>query len=266
MRRALLAEWTKLRTVRSSVTTMLALPGLMAAGTALITTSTDMPGCTGDPKGCPPHDTTVLTLSGVHFAQLAAIVLATALVSMEFHPRTIWTTFAMNPRRATVFAAKSAVIGATVFATAAIGVAGAVLIGRVTLTNRGLTPDLGFRQLALADGALQRAALGTVLYLVLVALLGVGVAATVRHTGASIGAMLTLLYGPYLVTLIVPMPAHTLHKIQDASPMTAGLAVQATISGTGTAPLAPWTGLAVLAAYTLTTLVLGGTLFTARDA
>jgi ABC-2 type transport system permease protein len=266
MRRSLLAEWTKLRTVRSTVATMLALPGLMAAGTALLTASTDVPACKGDPEGCPPHDTTALTLSGVHFAQLAAIVLAVALVCTEFHPRTIRTTFAMNPRRATVFAAKAAIIGATVFPTAAIGVAGAVLIGRVTLTTRGLTADLGYRQLALSDGALQRAILGTVLYLMLVALLSVGVAATVRHTGASIGTMLTLLYGPYLVTLIVPMPAHTLHKIQDASPMTAGLAVQATITGTGTAPLAPWTGLAVLAAYTLTALALGGTLFTARDA
>jgi ABC-2 type transport system permease protein len=265
MRRSLRAEWTKLRTVPSNVATMLALPVLMCAGTAVITAGTDMPGCTADTEGCPTHDTTALTLSGVHFAQLAAIVAAVALVCTEFHPQMIRTTFAMNPRRATVFAAKATVISATVFATAATGVAGAVLVGRVTLTGRGLTADLGYRQLAPSDAAFQRAVLGTVLYLVLVALLSVGVAATVRHTGASIGAMLTLLYGPYLVTLIVPMPTHTLHKIQDASPMTAGLAVQATITGTGTAPLAPWTGLAVLAAYTLTALALGSTLFTARD-
>jgi ABC-2 type transport system permease protein len=76
--------------------------------------------------------------------------------------------------------------------------------------------------------------------------------------------MLTLLYGPYLITLIVPMPADTLHAIQEASPMMAGLAVQTT-TGPGTAPLAPWTGLAVLTAYTLAALALGSTLFTTRD-
>jgi ABC-2 type transport system permease protein len=264
MTHSLLAEWTKLRTVPSSLAAMLALPGLMCAGTALIIAGAEVPDCTADPRGCPPHDTTVLTFSGVHLAQLAAIVLGVVVVCAEFHPRMIRTTFAMNPRRATVFAAKAAVIGIAVFATAAIGVACAVLIGRATLTSRHLTPGMGYRQLALSDSALQRAALGTALYLTLVALLSVGVAATVRHTGASIGTMLTLLYGPYLITLIVPMPAHTLHAIQDASPMMAGLAVQGT--GPGTAPLTPWTGLAVLTAYALVALALGNTLFTTQDA
>lgn len=48
--------------------------------------SIDKPGCKGDPDGCPPHDTTAIMLSGVHFGQIAAIVLAVALMSAEFHP------------------------------------------------------------------------------------------------------------------------------------------------------------------------------------
>jgi ABC-2 type transport system permease protein len=45
-----------------------------------------------------------------------------------------------------------------------------------------------------------------------------------------------------------------------------GLAVQTTVTGTGTDPLGPWDGLAVLAAYTVAALALGGTLFITRDA
>ena len=48
--------------------------------------------------------------------------------------------------------------------------------------------------------------------------------------------------------------------------MTAGLAVQATIAGTGTAPLGLRTGLIVLAGYAAAALALGGTPFTIRDA
>jgi ABC-2 type transport system permease protein len=266
MMRALHAEWTKLRTVPSNVVAIVALTAFLVAGTVLLITTTDVPHCQGTRGGCPTQDSTALTLAGVHFAQLAAIVLAVALVSAEFHPRVVRITFAMNPRRTTVFTAKAAVIAATVLATAATGAVGAVLAGRAMLRGKGLTAALGYGQLALADRSLQRAVLGTVLYLALVALLSVGLAAAIRHSGAAIGTTVALLYGPYLVTLIVSMPVHTLHVIQDASPMTAGLAVQATVAGTATAPLSPWTGLAVLAAYAAGALLLGGTLFKVRDA
>jgi ABC-2 type transport system permease protein len=266
MRRALLAEWTKMATVRSNLWTMLALPTVLVAGTVTVILSTSRPGCQGDPHGCPPHDTTALMLSGVHFSQIAAIALAAATICSEFHPRMIHTTLAMNPRRITVFTAKAVVLAAIVLATAPLGVAGAVLLGRPSLTGRGLSTDLGYPQPALSAGALQRAAAGTVFYLVLVALFSVGVSSIVRHSGAAIGAVLTALYGPYLATLLIPMPPHTLHLVQDASPMTAGLAVQTTLTGTGTAPLPPWTGLAVLTAYTTGTLLVGGALFTARAA
>ncbi|GAA3214744.1 hypothetical protein ACFO1B_12430 [Dactylosporangium siamense] len=125
---------------------------------------------------------------------------------------------------------------------------------------------LGYGPPTLSDPTFRRAVLGTVLYLVLVSLLSAGIAAGVRHNGAAVGAVVALLYGPYLVTLIVPMPAHTLHLIQKISPMTAGLAVQSTVAGSATAPLQPWGGLAVLAAYAAGLLAVGGVLFKVRDA
>ncbi len=266
MNRAIRAEWTKLRTLPSNAWMMAAIAGLLVAGAAAIIMITDVPGCGRDPGGCPARDTTLLLLSGTHFAQLAAVALAAALICGEFHPRLLRTTLAMHPRRTTVFAAKAAVIGATVLAAGALGTAAALLAGPPLLAGRGLTAGAGYPDPDLGAGPLHRAAAGTVVYLVLVALLALGVSAAIRHVGASIGAVFTLLYGPYLVTLLVPMPAATLHGVQNAAPMTAGLAVQATVAGGGTATLDPWTGIAVLAAYAAAALLLGGLLFATRDA
>ncbi|MFG2168863.1 ABC transporter permease [Micromonospora chersina] len=265
MRRALLAEWTKLRTLPSNAWTLLALTVLMTAGAAVVVAATDVPGCRGEEGGCPVQDTTALMLMGVHVAQIAAIALAAAAICAEFQPRLIRTTFAMKPQRGAVFVAKALVVCGAVLVTALAGTVAAILVGRPAMTGKGLTPQLGYTQLSLSAGALQRAALGTVLYLMLVALLTVGIAAAVRHVGAAIGIAVTALYGPYMVTVLVPMSAQALDRIQDASPLMAGLAVQTTVAGTGTSSLAPWSGLGVLAAYAVGALLIGGVLFARRD-
>jgi ABC-2 type transport system permease protein len=266
MRRALLAEWTKVRTLPSNTWTMVALAVLMAAGAAVVVAATDVPGCRGEQDGCPARDTTALMLMGVHAAQIAAVALAGAAICAEFQPRLIRTTLAMKPQRVTVFAAKALVLCGAVLVTAVIGTIAAVLVGRTALTGKGLTAHLGYAQPALSAGSLQRAVAGTVLYLMLVGLLTAGIAAALRHAGAAIATAVTVLYAPYMVTLLVPMPAQTLDRIRDASPMTAGLAVQTTVAGTGTSSLPPWAGLAVLAAYAAGALLIGGALFARRDA
>ncbi|HEX3841942.1 MAG TPA: hypothetical protein VHU85_14205 [Acidimicrobiales bacterium] len=55
------------------------------------------------------------------------------------------------------------------------------------------------------------------------------------------------------------------HHLLQVPPMTAGLAIQAT-TDLGSQPLAPWVGLAVLAAWVVGSLLLGGLLLRVRDA
>ncbi|MFZ3569550.1 hypothetical protein ACOKM5_21315 [Streptomyces sp. BH097] len=241
--RAIHGEWTKLRTVPGQLWTVASVTGVMVAFTALIAASAGK----GQSGVLAP---TALSLSGVYLAQTAAALVAVAVVCGEY-PRMIRTTLAANPRRTTVFLAKTVVTLAAVLAAALPAVLGSLAAGRAVLGKRP-----GFPQLPLSSGVLWRAALGTVVYLLLVALLSVGVALVVRHAAAAVGAVMALLYGPYLATLIITMPEHVLHRVQRFSPMTAGLAIQTT-TGTGTAPLAPWTGIAVLAAYAGGALVVG---------
>ncbi|MFJ9089050.1 hypothetical protein ACIRL3_42235 [Streptomyces sp. NPDC102384] len=256
--RAVHGEWTKLRTVPGQLWTVVSLTGAMVAFTALIAASAEE----GQSGVLAP---TALSLSGVYLAQTAAALVAIAVVCGEY-PRMIRTTLAANPRRTTVFLAKAAVTATAVLAAALPAVLGSLAAGRAVLSGPSeASGSSGFPQLPLASAELWRATLGTVVYLLLVALLSVGVALVVRHAAAAVGAVMALLYGPYLATLIITMPEHVLHRVQKFSPMTAGLAVQTT-TGPGTAPLAPWTGIAVLAAYAGGALVVGWAVLRRRDA
>lgn len=260
------AEWTKLRTVRSSAWTMLALVALAVSVSALVTTGAEVPNCPSTASECAATDTTALAISGVFLAQLAAVLLGVSAVSSEYEPRMIRATFAANPRRTTVFAAKVTVVAAAVLAAAVPGVVLSFLVGRAVLSAQGFTAATGHAQLPITDHAVQRAVIGTVVYLSLVGLLSVGIAAIVRHTASALVICTTVLYGTYLVTLIVPMSTHALHQVQRYTPMTAGLAVQSTIAGAGGPPIGPLAGISVLAAYTGTFLAIGCLTLNRRDA
>ncbi|MFJ4712995.1 hypothetical protein [Streptomyces sp. NPDC088785] len=249
MARALRGEWTKLRTVPGQAWTLAALPLTMVGCTVLV-------AAVAHPEQSGTLDATALSLSGVYFAQAVAVLVAVAVVSSEY-PRTIRTTLLADPRRGRVFAAKTLLVAGAVAGLAVPAVAVALAAGRGVLDGAG--------QLPLSSGAVWRAASGTAAYLLLTALLAAGIALVVRHAAAAVGVALTLLYGPYLAILVVPMPDHVLHAVQKASPMTAGLAVQ-TATGTGTAPLSPGAGLAVLAGYAGVALVAGWAVLRARDA
>ncbi|MEV6302121.1 hypothetical protein AB0M02_22085 [Actinoplanes sp. NPDC051861] len=232
--RAVLAEWTKMRTLPSNVAAMAALTVLMTATAAVVTAVTDSPS----------RDITVLLRTGVHATQIAAVALAAAMLGAEFHPRLIRVTLAMQPRRRVVLAAKTLVLSATVLVTTLAGTVVTVLVAPALLGAE-----------TLGDPAVVE----TALYLALVALLTAGVTAAVRHAGTAIGLAVTALYGPYMIIVLVPMSPSLSDHIQDTAPMTAGL------SALGTAP-GGWSGLAVLAAYAVAALIAGAAVFKARDA
>jgi ABC-2 type transport system permease protein len=118
--------------------------------------------------------------------------------------------------------------------------------------------------LSLADGSVLRASIGSVLYLILIALLSLGIATALRDSAAAVGVVLGLLYLFPILIQMINDPDWQRH-LQQIGPMNAGLAVQATV-GIADLPIAPWSGLAVLAAWTAAALVIGGGLMRLRDA
>jgi ABC-2 type transport system permease protein len=253
---ALRAEWTKARTLPSTFWLLLGLVALTVAIGAIATATVHVDQC-ATPASC-HEDTVRLSLAGLWLSQAIAVVVGVLAFGNEYGTRMITTTVAAVPRRLRVMIGKATVVVGLVLVAAVVGVAGAVLAARLILPHNGFAvPDL------LAGPAL-RATGGTVLYLGLVALLAVGVAAVVRDTAGALTAVLLLLYAAPALALVVDNVTWQ-HRLQKFSPMTAGMAVQAT-TNFDRLVIGPWAGLGVLALWTAAAVVAGTLFFLLRDA
>lgn len=257
MRRATHAELTKLRTVPSTPWLILALVVFTVAIGATIMVTLDGSRCPSPNPEC-DADTAKLGLSGVYLGQVAAVILGVLVMTDEYATMMVRTTLAACPGRLIVFMAKACVVVTAVLGAGVAATLGSVAVGRLILRNSGLPVP------SLADEPTLRAAVGTVLYLGLVALLAVGVGAIVRDTAASLTTTLTLFYVP---SMLIPIITDERWRewIQKYAPMPAGLTVQAT-RRLDELPIGPWAGLGVLACYTAVAVVVGAVLFRARDA
>ena len=253
---ALRAEWTKLRTLTSTAWLLIGTVGLTMAVSVAVAAATHVTsGGSQDP--------TKLSLTGIYLGQTVIAVLAVLTISEEYGTGMIRSTLAAIPRRLVLLAAKAANLGGLAFVAGLVAVAGCLLIGRFMLPADGLNPSHGYDLVSISRASTLRAAAGSILYLVLIALLSLGVATAIRDTAVSIGAVLGLLYIPPVLAQAVTDPSR--RHLQQIAPMTAGLAIQAT-TNLGSLPIAPWRGLGVLAAWAVASLFLGGLLLRLRDA
>lgn len=258
MSQTLHAEWTKLRTAPG--TSWLAL-ACVALTVALSATAVSAVTCASRSCGLDPAR---VSLTGIYLGQAVVVVLAAQAMSAEYSSGMIRVTLAAMPSRITVLAAKAAVIAGVVLAAGSIAVLVSILIGQLILPSHGFTSANGFPPLSLADGSVLRAAAGSVLYLALIALMSLGVAAAARDSAVAIGVVLALLYVFPVIAQVVTDPDWQKH-LEQIGPMTAGLAIQAT-TGLSSLPISPWAGLGVLAAWSAAAIGVGGLLLLVRDA
>ena len=258
MREALHAEWTKLRTTPGTIWLLI---GVIALTVALSVAAAAAATCSS--AGC-GQDPAKVSLTGILLGQAVVVILAVLAIGGEYSTAMIRTTLAAMPRRTTVLAAKAAILTGLVLTAGTIAVFASVLAGRLILPGHGFIPAHGYPLLSLGDGPVLRAAVGSVLYLALIALLSLGAATAVRDSAAAIGAVLGLLYLFPIIAAAVTNP-HWQRHLDQIGPMSAGLAIQAT-TGLRSLPLSPWAGLGVLAAWAAAALVAGGLLLRLRDA
>ena len=251
MRPALHAEWTKLRTVPAPAWLVLAAAvATVALGALASRAVTCEPGC--------GLDATKISLTGLQLGQAVVAVLAVLAVGDEYRTGMIRTTLTAVPARSTLLAAKAAVVAGAVLAAGALGVGGAIVAGRLIL------PGQGFADLPATDGATLRAAVGSVLYLVLIALLSLGVATLVRDAATAVGTVLGLLYLLPVLLMVISDPDWQ-RRLRQLTPTEAGQAISHTV-GVDTLPIGPWPGLGILALWALAALLAGATLLHHRDA
>jgi ABC-2 type transport system permease protein len=255
---AVRAEWIKLRTVPG--------PGwlLLACAVVTVTVSSAVVAVEKCSLSSCAVDTTKVSLTGVQVGQAAVAILAVMVIGGEYATGMVRVTLAAVPQRCVMLAAKAVAVTVVTVAAGIIAVLGSLLAGRIFLPGNGFTAAHGFMPLSLGEGPTLRAAVGSVLYLVLVALFSLGVALAVRDTAAAIAIVLGLMYVVRAVSSSVLDPTWQ-HRVDRVAPMNAGLAVQYT-TNLSKLPIGPWAGLGVLAAWAAAALLAGWLLLQLRDA
>jgi ABC-2 type transport system permease protein len=250
---ALRSEWTKLRTSPGTIWMLL---GIVALTIGMSAASAATAGCPS-PDGC-LVDPARTGLAGVELGQAVAVVLGVLLLGGEYSTAMIGVSLAATPRRTNLLLAKAANLVVLVAISGVLGVLGSYVAARMLLPGRG------YHLASLTEPAMLRVVGGSVLYLVLMSLLGLGLAAMVREPAAAIGIVLGLLYVFPLVTSVVTQE-HWKRRLDQIQPMGAGLNIQATV-GRHELVLSPWAGLGVLAAWAGGALLVGWLLLIGRDA
>lgn len=230
------SEWIKIRTLRSLLGGLAAMPAVTAAFAALAPAEADGGGT----------DPLFSVFFGVGFGQVAAIAFGTTAVASEFRGGALRLTLAAVPDRRRWFAAKAAVIALSVLAVGLLTGVLTLVVGKTLLADSGPTWGEGLR-----------GAVGCELHLTFMALFAAGLAAVLRSGVATLSLLI-----PFL--LIVSFVVGDLSGgVADFLPDRAG---QVTLHSTWDGPLGPWSGLAVTALWTVAALLVGAWTLDRRDA
>jgi ABC-2 type transport system permease protein len=247
LRRVTRMEWCKLSTVRSTAVIL----GLFAAGmigfAALI-------GATAPNHPDPSFDPTENLFAGLALGQLLIGALGVLTLSSEFSTGSIRATFAAVPRRGRVLAAKAAV-------TAAVTLVLGELLAFAAFASFQLAARPGVALPSLGQPGVLRAVLMGGAYPCLAGLIGLGLAALVRHTVGAIATVVVALL--VLPQTLIPLGEHNsvlkfLPEIIAENSLTAVKPVANSLSAGA--------GFGLVCLYAAVTLAAGGWALARRDA
>jgi ABC-2 type transport system permease protein len=254
---ALLSEFTKIRSTRSTRWMLLALVVITIGAGALASFAAahnvDASGRYFDP--------TNRSLDGLYFGQLVAAALGALTITSEYSTGMIRTSLAVMPRRGVVLAAKAVALGVVAFATGLVTCFGAFFLGQALMSGRHISATL-------SQPNVLRAVIGAALYLSVCALLALGIGTILRRTAGAIAASTALLL--VVPLLVVTLPQSWQNDVNKWVPAYAGGGIFATKPDPTDPPIAhdfsAWTGFAVFALYAAIALTGAMVAFRSRDA
>jgi ABC-type transport system involved in multi-copper enzyme maturation permease subunit len=252
-RRVLASEWIKMRSLRSTVLTLLAAVVAMVALACLIGWATNAHWTDMRPEERLTFNPVDRSLGGVNLAQLAIGVLGVLLVTGEYATGMIRATFAAAPRRLPVLWAKAALYAAVTFVLMVVSAFVAFNLGQHFLASHGTT---------LAAPHAWRAIVGVAGYLTLVGVLAVAFGFLIRSTAGGIATLFALLLVLPGIGQLLPASwqTHTLPYL----PSNAGAAMFS--ARPDPSALSPGTGLLVLCIWVVVALAAAAVVLRRRDA
>jgi ABC-2 type transport system permease protein len=252
---ALASEWTKIRTVKSTVWTLLAAVIVTVGFSVLIAWATvaNWNKATASEKAS--FDSVSNSLAGVYMGLLALGVLGAMAITAEYSTGMIRTSLTALPNRPVFLTAKALILVVVAFVAGVVAAFGAYLLSQMVYGTKHLNVALG-------DDGVLRSVIGGGLYLTIVALFALGIGTILRHTAGSITVVVALLF---VLPMFSPLlPGDWGRTIRKLLPSNAGGAIMSPHRQSDM--LAPWTGFAVFCLYTAIVLVAAFALFQKRDA
>ncbi|MET3986539.1 ABC transporter permease [Streptomyces sp. PvR034] len=250
------SEWTKIRTVSSTIWTLISALVVtvgVSAGLCAVFNATfkDM-----DQAQQLTFDPTLASFAGMTLGQLAMIVFGVLVVGSEYSTGMIRTSLAAVPGRANFLLAKL---------TVATGLA--LIVGLLTSFLSFFLGQaiLGSHSIGIGETGVLRAVIGAGLYMAMTALFSMGVATILRSSMLSLGILMPFFF---LVSPILGAVSAT-RKVARYFPDQAGSKVMQVVPGgmdSAAAPYGPWGGFGIMALWVLAAVVGGYVVLKHRDA
>ena len=237
--RVLLSEFTKFRTVRSTVWTLLVAVVLMIGLSALFAAVTASQYHTFGPADRASFNPVSTSLGGMMFAVVAFGVLGVLMISGEYSTGMIRSSLTAVPRRLPVLWGKLAVFAGVIFSVSLVASFISFFLGQALLNSHQLGVSVA------APGAL-RSIIGAALYVTVAGMIGVALGALFRNTAAGIATFAGVFF--VIPPLTGLLPASISDHLSQYLPSNAGEAVWGGARGV-TDALSPWTGFALLCGY-----------------
>ncbi len=237
--RVLLSEFTKFRSLRSTMYTLLTAVTLMIGIGALFSAVTASQYHSFSAADKAAFNPVATSLQGTVFAVVALGVLGVLLMSGEYTTGMIRSSLTAVPRRLPVLCSKLAVFAGTIFSVSVVASFISFFLGQALLSGHHLGVAIT------AAGAL-RSVIGAALYITVAGMIGVALGALVRNTAAGIAAFAGVFFViPQLTRLL---PASIGNHLTPYLPSNAGGVLWGGAANAHDA-LAPWTGFALLCGY-----------------
>ena len=252
------SEWTKIRSLRSSVAALVLLVVTTVGFTALFVglTVAQWDQVDGVQKLTYQLDPTRLILgAGFQLSQLAVCVLGVLVITNEYSSGTISASVLAVPRRTPMLLAKAAVFAVVVFVVGEIAAFAAFAVGAPILHSK--VP------VGIGDPGVLHALLGAGLYGAVLGVFSIAIGTIVRHTAGGITGIIAFVL--VLAPLTQLIPGTIGDHVYAYLPTSAGQLMVNARQGPQDL-FTPWQGFGVMCLWTAALMLVANYLLRRRDA
>ena len=256
--RLLVSEWTKIRSVRSTVWSLILLVIVTLGFTGLFTWLTILQWDKTDPTQraqVMADPVSTILGAGLEFGQLTICVLGVLVMTSEYSTGVIRASLLAVPRRIPMLAAKSVVFAVLVLIVGEIVTFPSFFLGAAILHNHA--------PVSLSDPGVARAVFGAGLYLAVLGLFALALGGIIRHTAGAITGVIAFVL--VLAPLTQLIPGKIGKYVHAYLPTEAGQLIGQAHEQANQV-LSPWEGFGVFCLWTAALLVIAGYLLKTRDA